>query len=116
MNSWQKEEWRTPLQEGDTVPSVWFQTRVRTLKPKDEPTDTDSWQWKAVPSITLFQGKRVVLFAVPGAFTPTCSSFHLPGYIEKYHEILSLGIDEVYCISVNDAFVMRAWGLEQEYV
>ena len=57
----------------------------------------------------LFRGKRVVLFAVPGAFTPTCSSQQLPGFEEAYDEITSLGVDEVYCVSVNDAFVMNAW-------
>lgn len=110
----QKEEWRTPLNEGETVPSVFFQTRVRNSKENEE-NSTTSWEWKSVPSQSLFQGKRVVLFAVPGAFTPTCSSFHLPGYIEKYDEIKKFGIDEVYCLSVNDTFVMREWGLEQGY-
>jgi len=60
-----------------------------------------------------FKGKRVVLFALPGAFTPTCSNTHLPGYEAAYAEILALGIDDVYCLSVNDAFVMRQWGLQQ---
>ena len=57
----------------------------------------------------LFRGKRVVLFALPGAFTPTCSTQQLPGFEEAYDEITSLGVDEVYCLSVNDAFVMNAW-------
>ncbi len=61
----------------------------------------------------LFIGKRVVLFALPGAFTPTCSSTHLPGYEKHYDEIRQLGVDEVYCLSVNDSFVMRQWGLHQ---
>ena len=60
-----------------------------------------------------FKGKRVVLFALPGAFTPTCSTSHLPGYERAYADILKLGIDDVYCLSVNDAFVMRQWGLHQ---
>lgn len=60
-----------------------------------------------------FKGKRVVLFALPGAFTPTCSTSHLPGYENAYAEILKLGIDDVYCLSVNDAFVMSQWGLHQ---
>ena len=60
-----------------------------------------------------FKGKRVVLFALPGAFTPTCSTSHLPGYESAYADILKLGIDDVYCLSVNDAFVMRQWGLHQ---
>ena len=61
----------------------------------------------------LFAGKRVVLFSLPGAFTPTCSSTHLPGYEKAYEDILGMGVDEVYCLSVNDAFVMRQWGLHQ---
>ena len=56
-----------------------------------------------------FSGKRVVLFSLPGAFTPTCSSQQLPGFEEKYNDIKSKGIDEVYCISVNDSYVMNAW-------
>jgi len=61
----------------------------------------------------LFKGKRVVLFGLPGAFTPLCSSTMVPGYDEARPELLELGIDEVYCVSVNDAFVMRQWGLNQ---
>lgn len=57
----------------------------------------------------LFSNKRVLIFGLPGAFTPTCSSQQLPGFEEAYDEIKSLGIDEVYCVSVNDAFVMNAW-------
>jgi peroxiredoxin len=58
----------------------------------------------------LCKGKKVVLFAVPGAFTPTCSSKHLPGFVDKADEIKAKGIDTIACISVNDAFVMDAWG------
>lgn len=61
----------------------------------------------------LFYNKRVVLFSLPGAFTPTCSTYQLPGFEEKYDEFKSLGIDEIYCISVNDAFVMNAWAKDQ---
>jgi thioredoxin-dependent peroxiredoxin len=60
-----------------------------------------------------FGNKRVVVFSLPGAFTPTCSSTHLPGYENHYKEILAQGVDEIYCLSVNDAFVMRQWGLHQ---
>ena len=61
----------------------------------------------------LFDGKRVVLFSLPGAFTPTCSAYQLPGFDEKYDEFMALGIDEIYCISVNDGFVMNAWAMDQ---
>jgi peroxiredoxin len=61
----------------------------------------------------LFSQKRVLIFGLPGAFTPTCSAYQLPGFEEAYDEIISLGIDEVYCVSVNDAFVMNAWAKDQ---
>ena len=65
--------------------------------------------WKEVDTTEIFDDKKVVVFALPGAFTPTCSSEQLPGYEEKYDQIKALGIDEIYCLSVNDAFVMNAW-------
>ncbi|MDZ4308801.1 peroxiredoxin [Allopontixanthobacter sp.] len=64
---------------------------------------------EAVQSSEFFAGKKVALFAVPGAFTPTCSAKHLPGYVEKMDELKAAGIDEVACTSVNDAFVLGAW-------
>lgn len=64
-------------------------------------------------AIDLFQGKRVVIFSLPGAFTPTCSAYQLPGYEEKYDEFIAAGVDDVYCISVNDGFVMNAWAQDQ---
>lgn len=66
-----------------------------------------------VTSNDLFLNKRSVIFSLPGAFTPTCSSTHLPGYEKNYDAIRSLGVDEIYCLSVNDSFVMRQWGLHQ---
>ena len=62
----------------------------------------------------LFRGKKVVMFGVPGAFTPTCSARHLPGYLERHPDFVAKGIDTVACIAVNDAFVMSAWGKAQE--
>jgi len=64
-------------------------------------------------SADLFDGKRVVLFSLPGAFTPTCSAYQLPGFEERYDDFIGLGIDDIYCISVNDGFVMNAWAQDQ---
>ena len=61
----------------------------------------------------LTRGKKVVIFGLPGAYTPTCSAKHVPGYVEKYDELKKAGIDEIWCVSVNDAFVMGAWGRDQ---
>ncbi len=69
---------------------------------------------EAVKTGELFKGKKVALFALPGAFTPTCSAKHLPGYIEKAAEFKGKGFDVIACLSVNDAFVMGAWGKQQE--
>eukprot|EP01038_Epipyxis_sp_PR26KG_P004032 gene4032-5769_t len=95
--------------EGSPVPVVVFKARVR-----DESIGGDNpFTWKDVSTPELFAGKRVAIFALPGAFTPTCSSTHLPGYEKLYDEIKAAGIDEIYCLSVNDAFVMRQWGIHQ---
>lgn len=84
------------------VPNVVFKTRVQTdISP--------GFEWKDVTTADLFSGKRVVLFSLPGAFTPTCSSTHLPGFEAAYEQIKAQGVDEVYCLSVNDSFVMNAW-------
>ena len=71
-------------------------------------------EWKDVDTTEIFDNKKVVVFALPGAFTPTCSSQQLPGYEEKYDELKAQGVDEVYCLSVNDAFVMNAWARDQK--
>jgi len=87
------------------VPNVTFKTRVR-----DESVGGDNpFRWQDVTSNDIFRNKNIIVFSLPGAFTPTCSSTHLPGYEEKYDELKSLGIDEVYCLSVNDAFTMFQW-------
>lgn len=92
-----------------TVPNVTLKTRVR-----DESVGGDNpFRWQDAETADLFKGKKVVVFSLPGAFTPTCSSTHLPGYESKYDELKKLGVDEVYCISVNDAFVMYQWGKAQ---
>ncbi len=92
------------------VPDVVFKTRVR-----DESVEgPNPFKWQDTSTKDIFAGKRVVVFSLPGAFTPTCSTSHLPGYDAAYDEIKSLGIDEVYCLSVNDAFVMFQWGKNME--
>ncbi len=97
------------MTEGKRVPNVVFKTRIRDESIQGE----NPFRWQDVKSRELFKKKRVVVFALPGAFTPTCSSTHLPGYEKFYDEIKSQGVDEVYCISVNDAFVMYQWGKHQ---
>ncbi|MEM9532765.1 MAG: peroxiredoxin [Pseudomonadota bacterium] len=68
---------------------------------------------KTVTTKEIFDGKKVVLFAVPGAFTPTCSAQHLPGYLHSYEDLKAKGVDTIACMSVNDVFVMDAWGKSQ---
>ncbi len=92
--------------EGRKVPSVVFKTRVR-----DESVGgPNPFRWQDVSSREIFDGKRVVVFSLPGAFTPTCSNEQCPAFDRLYPEFRDLGVDEVYCISVNDAFVMFQWG------
>ena len=85
------------IQVGDRLPDVPL-----AIASSDGPQPTTSGDY--------FKGKKVALFAVPGAFTPTCSARHLPSYVEKAQELKAKGIDEIACISVNDPFVMSAWG------
>ena len=92
----------------DRVPDVIFKTRVRN----DAIEGDNPFEWKDLTSDEIFSGRKVVVFALPGAFTPTCSSTHLPRYEELYEEIKDQGIDEIICLSVNDAFVMYQWGLK----
>ncbi len=103
----------THITENNPVPQITFKTRVR-----DESVEGENpFRWQDVTSDEIFKGKRIVLFALPGAFTPTCSTTHAPGYEKGYDEMKALGIDEVICLSVNDAFVMYQWkknlGLEK---
>jgi len=89
------------IKVGDKVPAVNF--RVLTAEGPKELTSDE-----------LFKGKKVAFFAVPGAFTPTCSQRHLPGYVDKAAALKAKGVDTIACISVNDAFVMGAWGKDQK--
>ena len=86
--------------EGYTIPEVQFQFR-------------ESGEFVTRTSTELFNSKRVVIFSLPGAFTPTCSAYQLPGFEEKYEDFIALGIDAIYCVSVNDGFVMNAWAQDQ---
>jgi peroxiredoxin len=87
------------------IPDVTFHTRVRN----DAIEGANPFEWKARTSAEIFSGKRIVLFALPGAFTPACSDSHLPGYEKSYEDFKRLGVDEVICLAVNDAFVMFQW-------
>ena len=90
----------------DKVPDVTFKTRVR-----DESVEgPNPYRWEDKTTADIFGGKKVVVFSLPGAFTPTCSSNHLPRYQELYDEFKAQGVDEIICVSVNDAFVMFQWG------
>ncbi len=93
-----------------TVPEITFKTRVR-----DESLGGDNpFRWQDVTSSDIFNGKNIVVLALPGAFTPTCSSTHLPGYEAKYEAFKAQGVDEIYCLSVNDAFSMFQWANKLE--
>ncbi len=92
------------------VPFATFKTRVRN----DAIEGDNPFEWKDLNSDDVFKGKRVVVFSLPGAFTPTCSTSHLPRYEELYEQFQGLGVDAVVCVSVNDAFVMYQWGLSQK--
>ena len=94
---------------GRKVPNVTFRTRVR-----DESIEgPNPFRWQDMTSDDYFKGKRVVLFSLPGAFTPTCSTYQLPDFEKLFPEFQAEGIDDIYCMSVNDAFVMNAWAKGQ---
>jgi thioredoxin-dependent peroxiredoxin len=92
------------------VPDATFHTRVRN-EAIDGP---NPFEWKLLTSADVFAGKRIVLFALPGAFTPACSESHLPGYEKHYDAFRALGVDQVICLSVNDAFVMFQWAMSRK--
>jgi len=95
---------------GKTLPQVTFKTRVR-----DEAIGGDNpFRWQDVTTDEFFKGKRVVLFSLPGAFTPTCSTYQLPDFEKLADEFKAKGVEAIYCLSVNDAFVMNAWAKQQK--
>lgn len=97
------------MQAGVTLPSVTFKTRVR-----DESIGGDNpFRWEDKTTADYFAGKRVVLFSLPGAFTPTCSTYQLPGFENGFADFQAEGIDGIYCMSVNDSFVMNKWAQSQ---
>lgn len=100
------------MKEGVQVPFITWPIRVR-----DESIGgTNPFRWDTLDSEEVFMNKRVVIFSLPGAFTPTCSTYQLPGFEDHYWTIRKdLGIDEIYVVSVNDTFVMRKW-LETQYI
>jgi peroxiredoxin len=94
---------------GKRLPDVTFKTRVR-----DESVGgPNPYRWAETTTADYFAGRRVVLFSLPGAFTPTCSTYQLPDFEKLHGAFQEAGIDEIYCVSVNDAFVMNAWGRQQ---
>lgn len=105
--------------EFDLVPDVTFKYRVRTDGKPFTHVDTENgganpFEWKDVTTEDIFDNKAVVVFSLPGAYTPTCSTFQVPGFERLYNEFIESGIDEVYVISVNDTFVMRRWMINQD--
>ena len=94
--------------KGFKIPNTTFQVRTGDSV-LDDGCSIDEGMWTTMTTDDYFKGRRVVLFSLPGAFTPTCTSTQLPSFEENYNAIKLLGIDEVYCCSVNDTFVMNAW-------
>lgn len=97
---------------GKRLPAVTFRTRVRD----DSLGGSNPYRWEDKTTDDYFKGKRVAIFSLPGAFTPTCSTFQLPDFEKLFGEFQGKGVDEIYCVSVNDAFVMNAWGKQQGLV
>jgi len=106
------------MKEGIQIPFTTFHYRVRTDGHPITYVDTTNggenpFDWKEFTTEDIFANKRIVLFSLPGAFTPTCSTFQVPGFEENYQQILDEGVDDIYVISVNDTFVMRKWMIDQ---
>ena len=99
------------IQVGDSIPNINFQFREGDARP-EKGTCPVGGEFVTRSSHELFTGKRVIIFSLPGAFTPTCSTYQLPGFDEKFEVFKEQGIDEIYVVSVNDAFVMNAWAVD----
>lgn len=97
------------MKTGAKLPDVTFHTRVRD----DSIEGPNPFRWEDKTTADYFAGKRVILFSLPGAFTPTCSTYQLPGFENNYEAFKAKGIDEIYCMSVNDSFVMNKWAQDQ---
>ena len=94
---------------GSVVPAVNFKIRVRD----DSIEGPNPFRWDNLTSYEIFGGKRVIVFSLPGAFTPTCDTYQLPGFEKMNMDFVNYGIDDIYCLSVNDSFVMNCWGKQQ---
>ena len=94
---------------GRTLPKVTFRTRVR----EESVGGPNPYRWSDRTTDDYFKGRRAVVFSLPGAFTPTCSTYQLPDFEKLHGAFREAGIDQIYCVSVNDAFVMNAWGKQQ---
>ena len=97
------------MKTGMKLPAVTFRTRVRD----DSIEGPNPFRWQDMTTEDYFAGKRVILFSLPGAFTPTCSTYQLPGFEQGFADFKELGVDEIYCMSVNDSFVMNKWAEAQ---
>ncbi|MEM8571765.1 MAG: peroxiredoxin [Pseudomonadota bacterium] len=97
------------MKTGFPLPDVTFRTRVRD----DSVSGPNPFVWQDRTTADYFAGKRVILFSLPGAFTPTCSTYQLPGFSENLEVFRAAGIAEIYCLSVNDAFTMNKWAESQ---
>jgi peroxiredoxin len=98
------------MKTGTNLPDVTFKTRVRDASVGGP----NPFRWQDMTTADYFAGKRVVLFSLPGAFTPTCSTYQLPGFENGFADFAALGIDAIYCMSVNDSFVMNKWAEAQK--
>ena len=106
------------MTEGNQVPSVTFKYRVRTDGHPITYVDTTNgganpFEFKDVTTDEIFNDKKVIVFSLPGAYTPTCSTYQVPGFEKHYDNFVAQGIDEIYVLSVNDTFVMRRWMIDQ---